>query len=153
MQICSNFCNISKLILFGCGNDTTTILVSLKQRAASMWLARARSFLASCVLDEKSFSNYQRISRKAICIRKMNLTRLENGHHPAPDQLYIDKSSWKSLRIPGSNYISSLSKPREMRSMQWIWSVPHSDGGKLFKWPRINVDSVVLNNSNIIYFY
>lgn len=91
MQICSNFCNISKLILFGCGNDTTTttILVSLKQRAASMWLARARSFLASCVLDEKSFSNYQRISRKAICIRKMNLTRLENGHHPAPDQLDV----------------------------------------------------------------
>lgn len=70
MQICRNFSNISKLILLACQQPRWSVLSAA---AAALFPTLARLGLAWLALRYgPTFSNYQRILRKAICIRKMN---------------------------------------------------------------------------------
>lgn len=133
--------------------------------AASMWSSEPDQQKAvpasSCVVvpitphHGKTFSNYQRISRKAICIRKMNWADelLGTDTRSATD---IDKSSSESpgLYLPHHHrrlnatrrfqlhFDGALAQPSHDNVM-WMsvlkyWVSYIRNGAKLLKWPRFN---------------
>lgn len=135
--------------------------------AASMWSAEPDQQKAvpasSCVVvvpitphHGKTFSNYQRISRKAICIRKMNRADELLGRTDTRSATDIDKSSSESpgLYLPHHHrqhnatrrfqlhFDGTLAQPSHDNVM-WMSVLKYRvsyirDGAKLLKWPRFN---------------